>query len=118
MEIFFFWLAASIIVGIIAGSKGRTGFGYFVLSLLLTPVLIGILVLALPRVAAPTVVAGGAAVTPDTHVRCPDCRELVRADARKCKHCGTALVPQSLPGAPPGSRTVDIEVPWGSKSSK
>jgi hypothetical protein len=31
---------------------------------------------------------------PDTHVRCPDCRELVRNDARKCKHCGTALIPQ------------------------
>lgn len=32
--------------------------------------------------------------TPDTHVRCPDCRELVRKDARKCRHCGTALIPQ------------------------
>lgn len=32
--------------------------------------------------------------TPKTHVRCPDCRELVRKDARKCKHCGTALIPQ------------------------
>lgn len=26
-------------------------------------------------------------------VRCPDCRELVRADARKCKHCGSTLQP-------------------------
>lgn len=34
------------------------------------------------------------AATPETHVRCPDCRELVRKDASKCKHCGTALVPQ------------------------
>jgi TM2 domain-containing membrane protein YozV len=33
--------------------------------------------------------------TPETHVRCPDCRELVRKDARKCKHCGTALIPQT-----------------------
>lgn len=32
--------------------------------------------------------------TPQTHVRCPDCRELVRKDARKCKHCGTHLIPQ------------------------
>ncbi len=29
-----------------------------------------------------------------THVRCPDCRELVLREARKCKHCGSALVPQ------------------------
>lgn len=32
--------------------------------------------------------------TPETHVKCPDCRELVIKDARKCKHCGCALVPQ------------------------
>jgi hypothetical protein len=31
---------------------------------------------------------------PETHVRCPECRELVRRDARKCKHCGTGLTPQ------------------------
>ena len=33
--------------------------------------------------------------TPDTHVRCPDCRELVRKDARLCKHCRTQLTPQA-----------------------
>jgi hypothetical protein len=31
---------------------------------------------------------------PDTHVRCPDCRELVRKEATKCKHCGCTLIPQ------------------------
>lgn len=30
---------------------------------------------------------------PETHVRCPDCKELVRHDAIKCKHCGSALTP-------------------------
>lgn len=30
---------------------------------------------------------------PRTHVRCPDCQELVLKEARKCKHCGTALTP-------------------------
>ena len=34
------------------------------------------------------------APTPETHVRCPECRELVIRDARKCKHCGCALIPQ------------------------
>ena len=33
------------------------------------------------------------AVDPGTMVRCPDCRELVRFDATKCKHCGAALTP-------------------------
>ncbi len=31
---------------------------------------------------------------PYTHVKCPDCRELVLHDARKCKHCGCGLIPQ------------------------
>ena len=34
-------------------------------------------------------------VSPDTHVRCPDCKELVRKDARVCKHCRAVLVPQA-----------------------
>lgn len=38
--------------------------------------------------------AEAAEVSPDTHVKCPDCAELVRREARKCKHCGCALIPQ------------------------
>lgn len=34
-------------------------------------------------------------VSPDTHVRCPECKELVRMDARICKHCHAKLVPMS-----------------------
>ncbi len=33
-------------------------------------------------------------------VRCPECRELVRADARKCKHCGVELTPAVLAPTP------------------
>lgn len=32
--------------------------------------------------------------TPDTHVKCPDCAELVRREAKVCRHCGCKLVPQ------------------------
>lgn len=32
--------------------------------------------------------------SPDTHVRCPDCKELVLKEARVCKHCHCKLVPQ------------------------
>jgi DNA-directed RNA polymerase subunit RPC12/RpoP len=32
--------------------------------------------------------------TPETHVKCPDCRELVLRDARVCKHCGCKLISQ------------------------
>jgi len=29
-----------------------------------------------------------------THVRCPECKELVLNEARVCKHCGCKLIPQ------------------------
>lgn len=29
-----------------------------------------------------------------SHVKCPDCAELILREARKCKHCGCALAPQ------------------------
>lgn len=39
--------------------------------------------------------------TPETHVRCPDCRELVYMDASVCKHCNCVLVPQGVRSAAP-----------------
>lgn len=95
MGIFLFWLGASVVVGIIASSRGRSGFGWLILSLLISPLLAGILVLALgaPKNASPDT------PSPLTHVRCPDCKELVLAAAVKCKHCGTALTPTDLSGA-------------------
>ena len=35
-----------------------------------------------------------ASPNPDTHVKCPDCRELILKEARVCKHCGFRLIPQ------------------------
>jgi hypothetical protein len=60
-------------------------------------VLAGLLLLAAGR----RVPVDPEAPTPETHVRCPECRELVRADAVKCRHCGATLVPQvaALPTA-------------------
>jgi TM2 domain-containing membrane protein YozV len=33
-------------------------------------------------------------VTSETHVKCPDCRELIFKDACKCRFCGCQLTPQ------------------------
>jgi hypothetical protein len=52
------------------------------------------------RTSSPTATAEDAPPSAATHVRCPDCRELVRMDARKCKHCGADLVPQAPPTPP------------------
>lgn len=32
--------------------------------------------------------------TPDTHIMCPDCKELILKEAKVCKHCGCKLIPQ------------------------
>ena len=32
--------------------------------------------------------------TSATHLKCPDCAELVRREAKVCKHCGCKLIPQ------------------------
>lgn len=32
--------------------------------------------------------------TPETHVRCPDCRKLVPKETRLCEYCGCKLIPQ------------------------
>ncbi len=93
MEIFLFWFGLSIVVGMWASGRGRAGFGYFLLSLVLSPLLIALLVLVLPNLKAQPVLAGAEVATAATHTRCPECRELVRKDARKCKHCGTELTP-------------------------
>jgi hypothetical protein len=50
MELFLFWFMFSIVVGVFAGTKNRTGFGWFLLSLIISPIITFILVAVLPRV--------------------------------------------------------------------
>ena len=93
MEIVIGWFILAIVAGIAASGRGRSGFGFFLLSLILSPLIGLILVFALPAKTGMRDEAG-LPITPKTHVRCPDCREFVRKEARKCKHCGTTLIPQ------------------------
>lgn len=94
MEFFVIWMLFAIVTAIVASSRGRSGAGWLVLGFF-GGFFALILVALLPSLnpAQPVMVAGGEVATPETHVRCPDCRELVRMDARKCKHCGTSLTP-------------------------
>jgi len=80
------WLLFGFAAMLIANSKSRSGCGWFILGLLLGP--FALVVAALPT-------AQDDAPLNKTHARCPDCRELVLIDARKCKHCGCALIPLS-----------------------
>ena len=50
MEIAFVWIAWSIVVSIIANSRGRSWLGWLLLSFFITPILMNILVMCLPRI--------------------------------------------------------------------
>lgn len=83
-----FWIGLSVIVAVYASRVGRSGIGWFLLAFIISPILAGLLCLVLGplnRQDEPS---------PETHVKCPDCRELVFRDARRCKHCGCPLIPQ------------------------
>lgn len=84
MEVFLFWILFSFVVAFIAGNKGRSGFAWFFLSILISPLLTLILVLALKDLTREP--------NHRTHDKCPDCGEWILKEARVCKHCGCRLV--------------------------
>ncbi len=88
MEYFVAWFLISIVTAVAASSRGRSAFGWFLCAAFLNFIAL-ILVLVLPNLKTEA-----EKPNPKTHVKCPDCRELVLKDAKRCKHCGIALVPQ------------------------
>lgn len=91
MDILLLWFIFAVIVGVAASSRGRSGFGWFVLAIVISPLIAGLLMALMPSLTAS---ADAERPTPSTHVKCPDCAELVRKEARVCKHCGCRLIPQ------------------------
>ena len=83
----FIWLAFAILTAFAAYARGRSFFLWLFFGLLFG-IFAFILVLIIPSLKRDSF-----APTPETHVRCPDCQELVLWDARVCKHCGCRLIP-------------------------
>jgi hypothetical protein len=84
------WVVGAVGVGVAAKSRNRVGFAWFLLSMLISPLLAGLLLALLGRDNSATAAATAA---PQRH--CPQCRELVRSDARLCKHCRSKIEPIS-----------------------
>jgi hypothetical protein len=57
MGIALFWLAVSIIVGVAANTRGRSGAGWFALSIVISRILAGLLLLALGPIAPKAIVS-------------------------------------------------------------
>ena len=66
MEFAFFWFAFAIVVGVAAKARGRDGVGWFVLALIISPLIGLLLVLVMrPKVLEPAVVTSGQPFEPD-----------------------------------------------------
>ena len=92
MFMFVFWIGLAALVGFYASSRGRSGIGWFLLALLISPLIAFVIVAVVPpnseRVEARELSEG-------TRKKCPYCAELVRVEAQVCKHCGRELASES-----------------------
>lgn len=92
MTIVIFWIFFSLLVVLLAQRRGRSGAGYFLLSLFISPLLTAILLLVLPvnqeQIDRSSLRSGGMK-------KCPHCAELIKADASVCRYCGRAVVAPS-----------------------
>ena len=79
------WVLLALAVGILASREfGRSGFGWFLLALVLTP-LVGLLLFILPARRRP----------------CPFCAEPIKPSAVVCRFCGRAVPPAAEPAGLP-----------------
>jgi RNA polymerase subunit RPABC4/transcription elongation factor Spt4 len=84
------WIGFSILAGVVASNKGRSGVGFFFLAFLLSP-LVGLLGAILCK--ANTEATEKKAVQDGTMRRCPFCAEIIRAEAKICRYCRSELEP-------------------------
>lgn len=86
------WLLLSVGVGFLAKSRYRSLGAWIAISVVASPLLAFIVLMVIDK-GEPTDPVTGVRLSVN-HVRCPDCRELIRRDASKCKHCGSLVAPQ------------------------
>jgi hypothetical protein len=93
----FVWFVFAIVVGVAASSRNRSGAGWFLLSLLVSPLITTIWLFILPKRLGLT---RREAIEQLRSLRkCPHCAETVKREATVCKHCHRDL-PELAPLPP------------------
>lgn len=96
MGIVIAWIVFAVVAGIAAAARNRSGFGWFLVALLFSPLIALILLAFLPAVA-------NNAPAPGHFTSCPECGALGPAKALKCGKCGadfTAAPPPDTRACP------------------
>mgnify|MGYP007100063950 CR=1 FL=1 len=97
MEWLIVWIPLCFLVAWIASQKGRSGVGWFFLSLFLSPVIGLLALIAVPS--APATASSGGAPTQGAKdlVLCHSCGRPKRFGLPSCPHCGASSTPQPKP---------------------
>lgn len=111
---FLFYFAACLFVAITATKRGRSGLIFFSFSaiagfpiVVLANNIAGANVAAVAAFASPAIALAIVLTSKNAEekavsegkfgdfVKCPECAESVRKEAKKCKHCHSTLIPQA-----------------------
>jgi uncharacterized membrane protein YhdT len=89
------WLVFAAVAAVGAQARGRSGWSWFFLAVLLSPLVAIILLFLMPAPLRTVLIQADA----ELRRKCPDCAEMILKDARVCKHCGFRLPEEALPQA-------------------